>query len=471
MYQTYAAPKTLTEALDLKHRLGNRARVCAGGTDLLLELARAEPDARPGLHTLLDLTQIPGLADVHHQADGRFRLGPLVTHNQCIADPRLVQSAWPLVRACWEVGAPALRNRATVVGNVVTASPANDTLVPLSLLDTEVQVTSTARGTRTLPLASFLTGFRTTALAPDELVTGLSFAGLPPRTHGIFLKLGLRSAQAISVVSVAVIVQHATAHRTSAVTDLRIALGAVAPVIVRAPAAEEFARGRPLDAETIAACARLAARTAEPIDDVRGSAAYRTAMVTVLVQRALQALATARERTGWQTQPVMLWGDTAGQWPVASGAGQNRVAAQVNGESLSLAAHCTLLDGLRAAGRHEVKKGCAEGECGSCTVFLDGMAVLSCLVPAERARGSQVVTAAGLSDNPRWRDLQQAFVDCGSVQCGYCIPGFVMSGAKLLEEVPVPDRAQVQEAFMGNLCRCTGYTKILDAVVTAGQGR
>ncbi len=469
MYQTYAAPASLTEALDLKRRLGDQARVCAGGTDLLLELERAGPHVRDCTQTLLDLTQIPGLAAVQQHADGRFELGPLVTHNQCIADPRLVQRAFPLIRACWEVGAPPLRNRATVVGNVVTASPANDTLVPLSLLDTTVRMTSAARGTRSLPLADFITGFRTTALAPDELVTGLSFAGLPPRTHGIFLKLGLRSAQAISVVSVAVIVQHAHDRRTSPVTDLRIALGAVAPVIVRATEAEEFALGRTLDEETITTCSRLAAHAADPIDDVRGSAEYRTAMVTTLVQRALQALATARERTGWSENPVMLWGPTEGKWPATSGQDRDRATAQVNGALAQLPGNCTLLDSLREAGWHEVKKGCAEGECGSCTVFLDGMAVLSCLVPAERARGSQVVTASGLTGNPRFERLQQAFVDCGSVQCGYCIPGFVMSGAKLLEEVPVPDRAQAREAFMGNLCRCTGYAKILDAVVSAGQ--
>ena len=271
------------------------------------------------------------------------------------------------------------------------------------------------------------------------------------------------------MVSVAVIVQNATEHRASPITDLRIALGAVAPVIVRAAEAEQFALGRTLDEETIGTCSRLAQRAATPIDDVRGSAEYRLAMVATLVQRALQALADSRERTGWHDNPVLLWGNTNGQWPAGSGQIGNTKQAQVNGESAFLSAGGTLLDSLRDAGCYEVKKGCAEGECGSCTVFLDGMAVLSCLVPAERAWGSQVVTAAGLAQNSQFQALQQAFVDCGSVQCGYCIPGFVMSGAKLLEEVAAPDRAQVQEAFMGNLCRCTGYTKILDAVVAAGQ--
>ncbi len=468
MYQTYLAPATLAEALDLKRRLGAQARVCAGGTDLLLELERAMPQPC-ATHTLLDITQIPDLAVVRHLPTGRFSLGPLVTHNLCVADERLVQDAFPLVRACWEVGAPALRNRATVVGNVVTASPANDTLVPLHLLDTEVTLRSAARGTRCLPLADFITDFRTTALAPDELVTDLSFAALPEHTHGTFLKLGLRRAQAISVVSVAVIVQHADRSRTSPVRDMRIALGAVAPVVVRATAAEEFARGRMLTPTTINTCAQLASEAARPIDDIRGSAAYRTAMVNQLVQRALQTLAAGQERQGWNPQPVLLWGQSDGTWPAPETQVQDRTHAQVNGTEVSLPGNGTLLDSLRAAGWSEVKKGCAEGECGSCTVFLDGMAVLSCLVPAERAQGSRIVTSAGLADNPRWQALQEAFVACGSVQCGYCIPGFIMSGAKLLEEIPAPNRAQAQEAFMGNLCRCTGYTKILDAVVSTGR--
>ena len=154
MYRFYASPTTLDEALRLKAEHGDRARIIAGGTDLLVELDRA---ARPTMGEelgLIDLTRVPGLAEIREEG-GWIHLGPLVTHNQCVASPLIVEKAFPLARACWEVGAPQIRNRATVAGNLITASPANDTIVPLMALGAAVTVSSVPTGRATLALAGF----------------------------------------------------------------------------------------------------------------------------------------------------------------------------------------------------------------------------------------------------------------------------------------------------------------------------
>ena len=115
------------------------------------------------------------------------------------------------------------------------------------------------------------------------------------------------------------------------------------------------------------------------------------------------------------------------------------------------------------------KNACEQGECGSCTVYLDGLPVCSCLVAAGQANGREVTTVEGLAEGEDLNPVQQAFVERGAVQCGFCTPGLVVSTHDLLERNPNPSDPEIREALAGNLCRCTGYEKILDAVRTAAE--
>ncbi|GAA2207244.1 (2Fe-2S)-binding protein [Nonomuraea monospora] len=115
------------------------------------------------------------------------------------------------------------------------------------------------------------------------------------------------------------------------------------------------------------------------------------------------------------------------------------------------------------------KNACEQGECGSCTVYLDGVPVCACLVAAGQAEGRRVRTVEGLADGDRLDPVQEAFVECGAVQCGFCTPGLLVQAHDLLERRPRPSDAEIREALAGNLCRCTGYEKILDAVRLAAS--
>ena len=123
-----------------------------------------------------------------------------------------------------------------------------------------------------------------------------------------------------------------------------------------------------------------------------------------------------------------------------------------------------LLDILREIGLTGTKEGCGEGECGACSVLLDGELVNSCLVPVLQVAGSNVLTVEGLAQNGRLHPLQEAFAQTGGAQCGICTPGMILASAQLLERHPNPTDEQIREGLAGNLCRCTGYQKIFDAV-------
>jgi carbon-monoxide dehydrogenase medium subunit len=373
------------------------------------------------------------------------------------------------------VGSPQIRNRATIAGNLVTASPAGDTIPALTAMGGWVTVQSQRRGRRDVAFDQFVLGVRHTVLEPDELVTAISVPALQENQVGTFVKLGLRQGLAISIANVAVILGFSTASRHSEIESARLALGSVAPTIVLAEDAQRYLIGKRLDDHVIAEAASLAMQAARPIDDIRGSAAYRRDMVGVLVGRALTSLRGGTERDDFPAEPIKLWGKSDGRFPahdLEPDGTSTVIETTVNGQAHSLrgASDKTLLAMLREdLGLMGTKEGCAEGECGACTVFLDGLAVTACLVPAARAHHATIVTIEGLQRGEELHPVQAAFIRAGAVQCGFCSPGFIMSAAKLLEEVGHPTREEIRQALSGHLCRCTGYSRITEAIELAAS--
>jgi carbon-monoxide dehydrogenase medium subunit len=471
LWQRYYQPRTIARALALLRELGSEARIVSGGTDVLVELQRGVKPTQ----TLIDITGLRELKYVREDGD-RIAIGGLATHNDVLASEACALRALPLVQACVEVGAPQIRTRATIAGNLVTASPANDTIVPLIAMGGEI-VLDSVDGTRTVDIAEFFTGFRKTQMRPDELLREIRVRPLGKSERGIFLKLGLRRAQAISVISVSVIVSPSSGSgqalsNDGTIEEARIALGCLAPTIVRASNAEAALTGKPLNAATIAAAAQAALENVSPIGDVRGSAEYRNLALVALMERGLQRIAGDSCAEGVPDRHILL--DTGEEAEQAVSEFDGTIVSVINGKRAELrdAGRKTLLNALREnAGLTGSKEGCAEGECGACTVWLDGQAVMSCLVPAAQAHGHNVVTIEGLSsrNSATLHPLQKAYIERGAVQCGFCIPGMLMAGAKLLQECDSPTLEQHQTAISGNICRCTGYRKILDAMQHAAE--
>ena len=468
MWQEYISVASLEETLEHLETGNGSARIVAGATDLLIELDRG---IRKGITKLIDISRVASARQITMDEDRNIHLGPLVTHNDCISSQLIIQHAFPLAQAAWQVGSPQIRNRGTIAGNLITASPANDTITPLMGLDASVMLLS-KRGLRKVALRDFYTGVRRTVMAPDEVMTDIIFPALNRHQRGIYLKFALRKAQAISVVNLSIIIDQEDRGKLSSAS---IAMGAVAPTIIRAMDAENYLVGKELNDDVIEYAANLTATGSRPISDIRGSAEFRRKIVYVLAKRALIALRDGKERGDFPANPVLLArpnnsGDRANtSYSITK---RDPIITRVNGHEYSVETgqNKNLLrfirEDLLMIG---TKEGCAEGECGACTVILDGELVMSCLVPAGRAHHAEITTIEGLANNEELHPVQQAFIDHGAVQCGYCTPGFIMSGAMLLDEKDKPSRDMIKQALTGNLCRCTGYYKIIDAIEDAAM--
>ncbi|MFN2304669.1 MAG: FAD binding domain-containing protein [Anaerolineales bacterium] len=231
MWKNYVLAESLDQAVAAMADAGEGARIIAGGTDLILEIERG---VRKGIHTIIDISKIPDLDRIYEDQNSLIHIGPLVTHNHVVASSLIRNKAFALLQACWEVGSPQIRNRGTIAGNLITASPANDTISPLMAFDAKVTLLS-SRGERIVPLADFYGGVRQTVMETDEIMTDIFFEAPGPHHHSFYIKTALRKAQAISVINLTIFLK----IDDEKVASPQITLGAVAPTIIHANKAEE----------------------------------------------------------------------------------------------------------------------------------------------------------------------------------------------------------------------------------------
>ena len=458
------APFTLHRATSIAHAVGllerfadadEEAKVIAGGQSLtaLMNLRLARPDH------LVDMT---GVAELHRIVDDAHgvRIGSMVTQAETLADPVVTLEVPLLSAALAHIGHTHIRNRGTVGGSIAHADPAAELPVVALALDAELVVVGPA-GRRGIPAAEFFEGPLMTALGPADLLVDVVVAEMQPRDDGGQVEWGFeelaRRDGDFATVLVATVVWR---DSDGSISDARVALGGVGPTPLRSAGAESALIGTRGAEADIAAAAVAAAADASPTAAVHASAEYRRDMVEVLVRRSL---------TGARLHYVEPHDAHPALPTVSPGSG----TVVVNGEIRSIDGipdRRLLADWLRDdQGLTGTHLGCEHGVCGACTVLLDGRPVRSCLMFTAQAEGHDVTTIEALGTPDDLHPVQEAFRTCHGLQCGFCTPGMVLTTVDLLRRVSDPSEQQVREELSGNICRCTGYVKIIEAVQHAAE--
>ena len=468
MWKKYITAASLNEALKYLDEYNFNSKVISGGTDLFLELKNRV--SKP-VDALIDISKIENLRQIDLYENGTVHIGPNVTHNECVSSDIIKNFAPCLSMACWEIGSPQIRNCGTIAGNIITASPANDTIPPLMALDAKL-VLKSINGERIVPIKEFYRGVKDTVIKPNEILVDIFFDGLKENQKSIFLKYAIRKSQAISICNAAIIL---TLNNLK-VQAASIILGSIAPTVVNATDSEKYIIGREINEKTINEVASLSLNVASPIDDIRGSASFRKKAIIMLVKKCLTLLSSSESYWPIPDNYILLSGkidsDINYKEAMIHDSSNKSIQTIINGKKYCLESgfNKSLLHFIREdIGLTGSKEGCSEGECGACTILLNGSAVMSCILPAPKAHNAEIRTVEGLSKDNELSPVQEAFINSGALQCGYCTPGFLMSATKLLEEESSPTESQIQTAFSGNLCRCTGYINIITAVNEASK--
>jgi len=282
----YFAPSSLPEALSLLDKERQRAKILAGGTDLIAQMraGRTQPTA------LIDVKKIPELNRLEWSADKVLHIGAAVPISKIINFLQGMQKFSILQQACALIGSTRIRNRATIGGNICNAAPSTDSSPALLCLGAKVTMAQ-IKETRTIPLEDFFLGPGKTTLAPNELLVEIAIPAPPDHSTGCYIRHTPREEMDIAVVGVGVFL--VLAPRSKVCKEARIALGAVAPTPIRALDAESLLVGKSPDKELIEKIAEKVAEAASPISDIRSSAEYRKELVKVLTRRTLKGACEA----------------------------------------------------------------------------------------------------------------------------------------------------------------------------------
>ncbi len=447
--RSYHRPTRLEEALSLARQ---GVIPLAGGTRLFA--------ADREVPNVLDLSAL-GLGRIE-MVDGDLRIGTMVTLQDVIDSPLVHEATAGLLPAAARAHSASrmIRGMATVGGEAVHGAHDSEVVAALLALNAIFEV-ALPSGTLESPALRFL---RDPAedLGEGGLLQALMIPGVP---EGAALERVAVLPSAPALMAVAVTISFAGEKCARA----RIALTGLRVRPARIPEAEARVEGSTGDAAALQKCLDQIAARAQFRDDAHAPASYRRDVGLVLARRALErAIAQARGAPKAAPpqprppQPLRL----PTELPYFT---SGMVEMWINGERRKAAAEArtTLLDLLRREGLRGVKHGCETGECGACTVLLDGRPVSSCLTLALRAEGRYVQTVEGLGTPDALHPVQQAFVDTGAIQCGYCTPAMELCAKALLDAVPQPTEADARDALAGCLCRCTGYVKPVEAVMRA----
>jgi xanthine dehydrogenase iron-sulfur cluster and FAD-binding subunit A len=464
----YIAVNTIAEACALLAEHGERARVLAGGTDLLIEWRRSSAKASK---VVVDISQVRELGGIT-ESDGSIIVGPLATHAQLLSS-NLVREFAPLLgSAAAAIGSPQIRARGTVGGNIMNAAACADTVPPLLALGATVTLQSKGH-TRTLELADLFVKPYQTKAKPDELLTAIQFPKLSAGTRSAFLKLGRRNALSISRLSVAAVLGIGNDGK---IAEARIVPGAAFPTWKRVPEAEQMLVGQKPSPQLFSAAGQKVSEEMIKATGRRWSTEYKEPVIAVLVRRALEECASGVAAS--RQSAAISRADSqrrSAETPLRShGSGKAaqkcHITARINGRArtLTVPSRRTLLEVLRDdLGLTGTKCGCEIGECGACTVLLDGEPVNSCLVLAPQIDSREVETVEGLAQDSKLHPLQESFLDHDAVHCGFCTPGMLLSAKALLARNSRPTETEIRTAIAGNLCRCTGYQQIVEAIKEA----